>query len=192
MEEIVFDLETRRDFWAQKGRDMGGLGVSVLGAYSYKTGSFSCFREETLQEFERMLGTSSRTIGFNIKHFDYRVLQPYMRTLKLVNLPTLDLMDEPASVLGYRPRLNDLAKATLGEGKSGSGSMALELFRLGKFEELEKYCLDDVRLTKSLYEYGKENGFIYTFAGLSGELKKIPVSWQTREPWAAPQHSLFG
>lgn len=150
------------------------------------------FREERLSEFEEMLRGASRVIGYNIKHFDYRVLQSYMPALKLNALPTLDLMEEPASVLGYRPRLNDLAKATLKEGKSGSGRHAPEWYALGKFDELEKYCLDDVRLTKALYEYGVENGFIYTFAGISGELQKIPISWQKAKREAAPQSSLFG
>ncbi|MBI4134707.1 MAG: hypothetical protein HY471_01175 [Candidatus Sungbacteria bacterium] len=192
-DEVVFDLETRRDFRSGGNRvGIGELGVSVLGAYSYKAGEFFSFREENLGEFERMLAEIGRVIGYNIKRFDYRVLQPHMRLLKLSLLPTLDLMEEPAVVLGYRPRLNDLAKATLGEGKSGSGSLALELYRLGKFAELERYCLDDVRLTKALFEFGAQNGFVRTFAGISGELRKVPVSWKRLEFAAAPQHSLFG
>jgi len=32
------------------------------------------------------------------------------------------------------------------------------LFREGKMDELCDYCLQDVRLTRDLYEYGKKHG----------------------------------
>jgi DEAD/DEAH box helicase domain-containing protein len=57
--------------------------------------------------------------------------------------------------------LNDLAKATLGTQKSGHGFLAIEYFRKGEMEKLKSYCLDDVKITKELYEYGKREGKIY-------------------------------
>lgn len=193
MDEIVFDLETCRDFARGGDGDVfRNLGVSVVGAFSYKEDAFLTFLENELFEFERRLAEAERVIGYNIRRFDYRVLQPHMKALKLQNLTTLDLMEEPALALGYRPRLDDLARATLGEGKSGDGRKAIEWYEAGKFEELKKYCLDDVRLTRDLLEFGMRNGCVYTFANLAGELKKIPVGWKKLESVPVPQNSLFG
>jgi DEAD/DEAH box helicase domain-containing protein len=45
----------------------------------------------------------------------------------------------------------------LGKGKSGTGLQAILYWRNGRLEELKKYCLDDVRVTKQVYEYGVKN-----------------------------------
>ncbi|HTL39572.1 MAG TPA: ribonuclease H-like domain-containing protein, partial [Methylomirabilota bacterium] len=91
-------------------------------------------------------------IGFNIKNFDYPVLQPYLN-YKIAELPTLDILEEVEKMIGHRVKLDNLAQANLGAGKSGDGLQALKYYKLGQIEELKKYCLDDVRITKELYDY---------------------------------------
>ncbi len=75
-------------------------------------------------------------VGFNIKRFDYRVLQPYTK-VKLAEVPTLDILEEVHTLLGHRLSLNHLAEKTLGEKKTGDGLLALELYAAGKWEELD-------------------------------------------------------
>ncbi len=192
-DEIVFDLETQRAFSDLADRNnFGGLGVSVLGCYSYGTGEFRIFAEDELDAFEEVLSRARRVIGYNIRHFDYPVLQPYMKSVALKNLPTLDLMLDPAGHLGFRPKLDDLAKATLGVQKSGHGLEAIRWFREGKLDELKRYCLDDVKLTKELYDHGVREGHILIEPRYGSELRKIPVTWQKLPALAVSrQNQLF-
>jgi hypothetical protein len=46
--------------------------------------------------------------------------------------------------------------------KAGKGSRAPDLFQQGKLIELFQYNLQDVRVTKSLYEFIRERKYIIT------------------------------
>lgn len=52
-------------------------------------------------------------------------------------------------------KLESIAKATLNHGKNGDGGNAVELFRSKKILELVNYNLQDVRITKQLYDFIK-------------------------------------
>src|SRR6185295_15103726 len=95
-------------------------------------------------------------IGFNIRRFDMPVLQPYL-PFPVAPLPVLDIMEEIVKVLGHRVSLDSVAQATLGRGKTGHGLEALQWFKEGRFDLIVKYCLDDVKLTKDVYDYGKQH-----------------------------------
>ena len=104
-----------------------------------------------------MLSEADQIIGFNIKNFDFQVLQPYM-SFDLGTIPALDILTEVEKLIGRRVRLDNLAHMTLGYGKSGDGLEALKLFKQGRMDDLKKYCLDDVRITKELYDYATKYG----------------------------------
>ena len=53
----------------------------------------------------------------------------------------------------------------------------MEWFREGLGEEVKKYCLDDVRLTRDLFEYGKKNGHVMFKSFIDNKIHSIPVSW---------------
>jgi DEAD/DEAH box helicase domain-containing protein len=114
-------------------------------------------------------------VGFNLKRFDYRVLQPYT-AIDLAALPTLDIMEEVQNNLGHRLSLGHLAEKTLGEQKTGDGLLALELYAAGKWEELESYCRQDVLLTQRLFAFGVEKGYLL-YQHRQGALVRIPVDW---------------
>jgi len=77
--------------------------------------------------------------------------------------------------------LESLAQATLGRGKSGSGLDALRWFKEGKFDLIAKYCLDDVKLTKEIYDYGKQHGRLFVTSRFSEEKLQVPVFWPERK-----------
>jgi hypothetical protein len=58
--------------------------------------------------------------------------------------------------------LESIGNATLGMKKAGKGSRAPDLFQQGKLIELFQYNLQDVRVTKSLYEFIRERKYIIT------------------------------
>lgn len=158
LNKIVLDLETQKSF-----DEVGGFGknhllkVSVCGVYSSKDDKYYCFPENEMNKVEDMLSEADLVIGFNIINFDYAVLQPYLN-LNLSKVPTLDILTEVEKIIGHRIKLDNLAQTTLGVGKSGDGLQALKFWKEGKIEELKKYCLDDVKITKEVYDYAVKNG----------------------------------
>lgn len=175
-ETIVFDLETKKQFSDVGGREnMHLLGISVLSAYSYEKDKFYAFEEKDLKYFEEMAKGAARVVGFNIKGFDLPVLQPYV-SLNTASLPAVDMMDDVVRGVGFRVSLDNLCKTTLGAGKIADGLDAVRWWREGKIDEIKKYCTEDVRLTRDLYEYGKRHGHVLFHSRESSRIS-IPVSW---------------
>jgi len=136
------------------------------------------YREADLERLCRRLRELDLIVGFNIKRFDYRVLQPYAPT-SLTGLPTLDILEELAGILGFRLSLAHLSEKTLGIRKTGDGLLALELYRTGRWEELEAYCRQDVLLTRRLFEFGAEQGYLI-YQHRQGPLVRVPVTWHEK------------
>jgi len=180
-EKLVMDLETQKEFMEVEGRKPELLGVSIAGIYSYEANRYDAYLEADLAtKLAPRLQSAELLIGFNIRRFDLPVLQPYL-PFSTTTLPVLDIMEEVVKNLGHRLSLESLAQATLGRGKSGSGLDALRWFKEGKFDLIAKYCLDDVKLTKELYDYGKEHGRLFATSRFSEEKLQIPVFWPERK-----------
>lgn len=176
-DKVVFDIETKKSFDDVGSRDNHHLlGVSVVGAYSYKDDKFHVFEENELESLFDLFKNASQIIGFNIIDFDIPVLEPYT-SLKLYELPLLDMMDDVERGVGFRVGLNNLAGATLGISKSADGLQALEWFKQGQIEKVKKYCLDDVRITRNLFEHGRIHGHILAKLRQSPEPISISVRW---------------
>lgn len=185
MAELVLDLETKKSFDDVGGRNNHHLlGVSLAGVYDYGNARFFALEEKDMAELERLITQADRIIGFNTKNFDYAVLQPYV-SLNLNAVPSLDIMEEIVKVLGHRVSLDSVASATLGTKKTGDGLKAIQLFREGKMLELAEYCLQDVKLTRDIYEYGAEHGKLF-FDSRFGGTKEISVSWKKIAAHEAP------
>lgn len=187
---IVYDLETKETFQQVGSRDPRKLHISMLGMYSYNDGEYCSYTEHELSQFWRRLETCDLLIGFNNKGFDDQVVSAYFPEVGKVN--SFDILEIVSNSLGFRIKLDNIAQATLGVGKSGDGLKAIEYYREGKIEELRSYCLDDVKITKEIYDYGKNNGMLY-YSDLQGK-KEVLVDFSpvTEEAEAAPLNfSLF-
>jgi DEAD/DEAH box helicase domain-containing protein len=134
------------------------------------------YKEADLERLGRQLQELDLVVGFNLKRFDYQVLQPYTR-VRLAELPTFDILEELQAILGHRLSLSHLAEKTLGEKKTGDGLLALELYAAGKWEELESYCRQDVSLTHRLFEFGAHHGYLL-YHHRQGALVRVPVDWR--------------
>ena len=157
LKKIVLDLETQKSF-----EEVGGKGknhllkVSVCGIYDYSTNEYSIYEEHELPKLASILQTADQIIGFNIKNFDFAVLQPYMN-FDVNTLPYFDILEEIERVLGHRVKLESVAQGTIGSGKSGNGLEAVLYYKNGRMDLLKKYCLDDVRVTKEVYDFAIRN-----------------------------------
>lgn len=170
---VVLDLETKYTF--REFTDPKKLEVTVAVLYDYKNHSLSSFFKKNLNKLFSILESASYVVGYNINSFDMQVLQAYYPG-DVAHFKTFDILDDIKKILGKRLALNDVVYATLGKKKSGHGLQAIELYKEGKLEELKNYCMDDVRLTCELFDYGVKNNKIF-YLNENGK-KEIIVDWE--------------
>ena len=178
--EVVLDIETQNTFQDVGAYNPSLLKVSYVGCYFYETDSFEGFFEADLPKLWPRLERADRVIGYNLIGFDYPCLQTYY-TGDIMKLPTVDLLVEIEKRLGFRIKLDDVAQGTLGVGKSGHGLMAVEYWRNGELEKLAEYCLQDVRVTRDVYDFALQNGFV-SFNNRMGQKQEVPVPIEPPEP----------
>jgi len=155
---VIIDIETKHTF--REFSEHEKLGISVMALFDYGTRKENVFEEKDLGKSFPLLENASYVIGYNSNGFDLPVLQAYYPG-NILALSTFDLLEDIRLKIGRRLSLNDMAAATLGKKKSGHGLMAIDYYKEGKIEELKKYCLDDVMITKELFEYGVRYGEVY-------------------------------
>lgn len=173
---LVFDLETQRSFQEVGSRSaMRQLGMSLAVVYSFREDRFLTFFEQEVDTLVELLLGAELVVGYNVLGFDYEVLKGY-RDAPLGSVPTLDLMVDLQGKLGFRPKLDSVVQATLGAGKSADGLQALVWWKEGRLDLIQKYCQDDVALTRDLYLWGKRNRRVLV-SRHSGSPIEVPVSW---------------
>ena len=170
MKEVVFDIETIGDI-----RDLSTMKVTVVSIYEYESNAYRSFEESELPQLWPILEHAERLIGFNSEHFDIPILNRYYAG-DLTKFPSLDILKVIKQTTGNRYKLNDIAKATLQIEKSADGLQAMEWFKEGKMDLIKKYCEQDVKVTKEVYEYGCKNKMLY-YPTLTGELMPFPVDF---------------
>ncbi|MDO8519221.1 MAG: ribonuclease H-like domain-containing protein [Deltaproteobacteria bacterium] len=180
---VVLDLETKKTFDEVGGRDrMDQLGITVVGVYNYATEEYLTFEEKEMGPLQNLLIDASLIIGFNHIGFDFPVLQPYL-SVDVTKLPVFDIMADFQKRMGHRIGLDSIAKATLGIGKTGHGLDAIRFYREGKMKELKEYCLNDVKVTKEVFDYGVESKKIFYYSKMGNQKKELPVEWgEYRKP----------
>ncbi|EKD33521.1 MAG: hypothetical protein ACD_76C00009G0001 [uncultured bacterium] len=174
--EAVIDIETKNTFSDVEGsQGVKGLRISVVCAYFSDTNTYESFEEHELPKLWKRLEEMDRIIGYNILHFDFPVMNNYYAG-DFLKFNALDLLVEVEKGLGFRVKLDDLAQANLGSGKTGTGLLAVELYKQGKIKELKDYCMRDVEVTRLLYERGLAYGKLLFNDRFSG-MREVPVDF---------------
>jgi DEAD/DEAH box helicase domain-containing protein len=57
--------------------------------------------------------------------------------------------------------LDNIASNTLGTSKSANGLQAVAWWNSGEIEKIIKYCEQDVKVTKDVYDYAKKNNKLF-------------------------------
>lgn len=187
-DEIVLDIETQNTFQDVGAYQASLLKISLIGVYFYETDTYESFLEEDLPKLWPRLERSSRIIGYNLFGFDYPCMQTYY-TGDIMKLPTIDLMVEIEKRIGHRVKLDDVAHATLGLGKTGHGLQAVEYWRNGEIDKLRDYCLQDVKVTKDVYEKALTENKVFYFNKL-GEKQEVILPIAPAQKQDAPQINL--
>lgn len=174
---LVLDLETQNSFKDVGRQNLHKLKVSVVCIYDYLTGKYESYEEKDIVRLEERLQNLGLMIGFNIKRFDLPVLAPYLFQ-SIDKIPCLDLIDVVEKERGHRASLDSIAAPTLKVHKSGHGLEAITMYQEGRMEDLKRYCLDDVRITKDVYEYGCREGKVFFTSSWDYKTYEIPVDWK--------------
>jgi len=178
MNYVFFDLETQNLFQDVGGREnIENLLVACAVTWSTKTNEFSVYWEKDVPALIKELKSADKVIGFNLRGFDYLVLQHYSPETRFASIPTLDLLLDLQKILGFRIGLDTIASASLGAAKTADGVQSVEWFRAGELDKVAEYCKADVDITRRVYEFGRDNGHIFYKSRLGSKLK-VDVKWK--------------
>lgn len=178
MRKITFDIETKNLFQDVGSNDPADLDISVVCIHDSLDDSYKSFLEQDFNKLWPILESADMVITWNGDHFDIPCLDKYYPG-DLTKIKSLDLMKEVVKSLGRRLKLDTVAGATLGANKSGVGTDATVMWQNGEIDKLIKYCTDDVRLTKQLYDYALANKSLkYTEMGQLKDIKLDTSSWE--------------
>jgi DEAD/DEAH box helicase domain-containing protein len=182
MKKIVFDIETKNIFQDVGSSDPVDLDISLVGLYDYETNTYDSFLQEDFGRLWEILKKADMLITYNGDHFDIPLLNKYYKKDgqgDLGSIRSLDLLKEIRNSYGRRMKLDQIAEGTFGIGKSGNGLEAVAWWRSGEIEKIRKYCLDDVRITKDVYEYAVKNKkLIFKEGPFTKEIKLDTKHWE--------------
>ncbi len=181
MRKITFDIETRNLFQDVNSTDSTALDISVVCIHDSATDQYSSYLQEDFAKLWPILEQADMFITFNGDHFDIPLLNKYYSG-DLTKIKSLDLLVEVKNSLGRRIKLDTIAEATLGVKKSGHGLEAVTWWKNGEIDKIIKYCIDDVKITKEVYDYAMKNGILkYKDFGPGGKILDIKLNTENWE-----------
>lgn len=175
MKYVVFDIETKNIFADVGKRDPTLLDISLIGTYNSETNSYDSYVEEELSDLWPVLEGTDALVGFNSDHFDIPLLNKYYQG-NLERLKSIDIMKTIFNTLGRRISLDAIAQATLGIKKSGHGLQAVTWWKNGEIDKVRKYCIQDVKVTKNLFDHIQKEGYIKYKEGADIKTVKLDIS----------------
>jgi DEAD/DEAH box helicase domain-containing protein len=177
MNVVYFDLESQKLFEDVGGRDASKLLLACGVTWSTERNDFAVYWENQAAALVAELKAADRVIGFNIIHFDYEVLKPYAPAVNFRSFRSTDMLQDIFRTLNFRLSLDSIAKATLGATKTADGVQSVIWYRNGELDKVAEYCKADVDITRRVYEFGRDNGFVYYYSRLGSKLKAA-VNWK--------------
>ena len=177
MNIVYFDAETQKLFNEVGGRDASKLLLACGVTWSSARNDFAVYWEKDASALVAELKAADRVVGFNIIGFDYEVLKPYARNENFRAFRTTDMLQDIYRTLQFRLSLDTIARATLGTTKTADGIQSVEWFRNGELDKVAEYCKSDVDITRRVYEFGRDNGFVHYYSKLGSKLK-VAVNWK--------------
>src|ERR671918_2354999 len=177
MNLVYFDLESQKLFGEVGGRDASKLLLACSVTWSTARNDFAVYWEKDVQALIAELKSADRVIGFNTIKFDYEVLKPYAPNENFRAIRSTDMLQDIYRALNFRLSLDSVARATLGTTKTADGLMSVQWFRNGELDKVAEYCKADVDITRRIYEFGRDHGFVHYYSRLGSKLR-VPVNWK--------------
>ena len=190
MREITFDIETANAFPTLSRNDLSRMELAIVGIHDSDTNEYSSYSKEELPKLWPIIESADVLIGYNSNSFDIPLLNNYYPG-DLTKVRSLDLLVEVQTALGRRLRLQSLAEGTLKVGKSGDGLQSVRWWQEGLYDKVREYCIQDVRITRRLYDYALEHGALkYKDLKDTKTIKLDTSAWRSEEERSAFTHTL--
>lgn len=191
MRYIVFDLETQNIFQEVNSSDPAALDISVASLYDSETEKYTTVTIDEIDTLWPIIEKADALVGYNSNHFDIPLLNKYYPG-DLTQVKSIDILEDIKESLGRRLRLDSIAQATLGKKKSADGLQAVRWWREGKINEIKKYCEQDVKVTKEIFEYARKNGHVLFKDGhRKKEIKLDTTQWEEYSDGGITHSLLF-
>lgn len=179
MSALIYDIEIVKAIPSNKETRVDGIeycagwhdhahmGVSVIGCYDYAEDRYRGFCADNIGEFAALCRNRRFIVGFNSIPFDNAVLTSAYPQFDYAwhDDPVghcYDLLREVWAAAGLGPKfkypshagysLDACCEANFGTRKTGSGALSPVLWQQGRVGEVIDYCLNDIRLTKQLFD----------------------------------------
>ncbi len=182
----VFDLEIKKpiDQCSKGWQSHNEMGISCLCLYDYYNSRYRVFDDNSKYNCIEILNTYEYVVGYNTVGFDWKVVNATWKFPLLI--PTriskdFDILREIWISKGLNPdvfnpvthgrmKLDDVAFETIGMRKTLDGATAPQYYQQGRIAEVIDYCLEDVRIEKTLFE------FVVAYGYVTRNGKNIPIS----------------
>lgn len=191
MRYIVFDLETQNIFQEVGSNDPTTLDISVAAVYDSETEKYTTVTVDQIEQLWPIIEQADALVGYNSNHFDIPLLNKYYPG-DLTQIKSIDLLKDIKTALGRRLRLDGVAQATVGAKKSADGLQAVRWWKEGNVKAVKKYCEQDVKVTKEVFEYARKNGHVKFKDGT--QKRELPLDtsrWEEKEETAMTHSLLF-
>ncbi len=178
MRYVVFDLETQEPVGPE---GVLAMNISVATVYDSETNKYTTVAIDEIDKLWPIIEKADVLVGYNSNHFDIPLLNKYYPG-DLTQIKSIDLLEDIKKSLGRRLRLGSVAEATIGAKKSADGLQAVRWWHEGKIAEIKKYCEQDVKVTKEVFEYARKHGHVKFKDG--HRKKEIPLDttkWEEKE-----------
>ena len=98
------------------------------------------------------------------------------------SLDCISMTSSQASGL-FLKSLDLLAKANLpgAEGKTANGMDAITFYRRGEMDKLKEYCLQDVKVTKDVFDLIRSQGYLWIPQKYQAQMIKLPIAYKEKE-----------
>ncbi|MDO8627262.1 MAG: hypothetical protein Q7K42_02250 [Candidatus Diapherotrites archaeon] len=185
---VFFDLETQYLFqdlgMNSSNKDPGKLKLAVAGVLEAENENASFFHEGQEKELLELLRKADLIVGHNLLRFDYVVLQPYFQKdiAKLLHNKTFDTLVELEKLTGVWTSLDDLCRRNIGISKTVDTLKIPKMWRDGQQDEVKDYLLNDLKMTKAIFDHGMQKGkfkYEHKMYGKSFGEKEVNVLWRT-------------
>jgi DEAD/DEAH box helicase domain-containing protein len=177
MNIVYFDVESQKLFHEVGGRDASKLLLACGVTWSTARNDFAVYWERDAAALVAELRAADLVVGFNVIGFDYEVLKPYAQNVNFRTFRTTDMLQDIYRALNFRLSLDSVARATLGTTKTADGVKSVAWFRNGELDKVAEYCKSDVDITRRVYEFGRDHGFLFYYSRLGSKLK-VAVNWK--------------
>ena len=134
-----------------------------------------------------MVNKGYNIVGHNIKMFDLPILRDALdcwaagdllsKKVSLIDTSFLIKQAAQRQNSAVALSLNELCRHTLKKTKILTSNDAPVLWKQGKYDLVSLYCLEDARLSRALWEHGKNEGVVKSRCRATGDIIEVEVEW---------------